>query len=429
MRRLTLLLIPLTFIAFTLLLGAAGLIGRGSASPVVVAQTQAHQQGFVHYALTDVDRRITLARQLNVPDVLDERWYLQPPLVLQRETPGGVVHWTLSTVDVQRNTFTPVMRLTMSTDVYFRIDNVSVHWRPDGSQHATAYVPHTGEIWTSTSDNPDATLLSRVPQNAMYALFWSPDNRILSLKDPSQPGLTLIDASDGSQRTFDAPESSWASWSRDSRHLLIVPFASLFDDSGVAGPPSLVDTQISEQIVLENANSVTWCRNEVLAIDSGGVPSRAIRLIDPVSNEARQIFDLGSLPDFELTSISPMSSECDLLSFSTPADNELRVLNLATGKIISLGQDVLPQGVFEEVMIYQTRTNDGVALWRLDLGLDVPPVLLGSVPFTFGNIRWLDDWQRGLSYDSGRLNLIDLRDSSKVWLANAYNGAFFMLRN
>src|SRR5688500_7366422 len=80
-----------------LMIGAAGLAGRGNESPIAVIQINTRDSNRITYALVEIDRRISTAhRRLPVPELVDERWYAQPPLTLQRMTRGESADWTLS---------------------------------------------------------------------------------------------------------------------------------------------------------------------------------------------------------------------------------------------------------------------------------------------------------------------------------------------
>src|SRR5690606_19119709 len=117
------------------LIGAAGMLGRGSTSLVAVVQDSMRVPNRVGYTLIDVDRRIKMSRALRVPAVLDERWYAQPPLVFQRTTRGArgeFVDWIVSSVDVRRSTLSPVMTLTTGSNARFSTFDLITRDLPDG---------------------------------------------------------------------------------------------------------------------------------------------------------------------------------------------------------------------------------------------------------------------------------------------------------
>lgn len=417
MRRMLLLFSAVAFA--TLIIGAAGMVGRGSASPIAVVQTNMRASDFVTYALVDVDRRTTVARRLPVSAHVDGVWYMSPPLILQRVTRGEFADWTLNTVDVRRNTLSPVMRLTTLNNIRIRILDFIGRERSDGTMQYIVYVPHSGEIWTATPEQPDAVLVATGPRGLPFPMLPSPDGTMLAV---ASTGELLVVNSDGSnERIFEGLETrAWVTWSPDSRKLLVSPVDIYRRESA-----RVVDVTTGELTVLDDVRLAISCGAGYVAITEEAGGFGVTRISE--DGESSAILDPETLNGLEPAGIIQLERQrCDWLVILNRR-NEGMLVQPGSGEMLLLGNDLRIIRADGGTMIYQTRTRNTIEVLELALAPGAQPRLLWQYPRNFTEVRWLDDGaDRGLSVESGRLTLID-RDGQSVIPLDGARAQFYSL--
>ena len=385
----------------TLLIGAAGVAGRGSASPIVAVQINARDSNLVTYTLVDVDRRISITqRRLPVPELVDERWYAQPPLTLQRRTRGESADWTLSTLDVRRNTTSPVMRLTTADNARIRIPDFLIRERQDGTMQHIVYVPHSGEIWAATPQRPDAALIATVPRGLLYPLSPSPDGAMLAVNGPGE--LIVMNADGSNTRTFDGLQTqAWVTWSADRRKLLVSPFDIYSRESA-----RVIDLTTGQQTELSDARLAISCESGYVAITEEAGRFGVTRISE--NGESSAILDAETLNGLEPAGIIQlMEQSCEWLVIVNRRGEALLVA-ISSGQMIQLGNGFPIIRVDGGTLSYGVQAGDMIEIRQLALNSGAQPEALWQYPRTFEEVLWLDDSAtRGLSVESGLLNLIE----------------------
>ena len=405
-----------------LLIGAAGMLGRGSTSPIAAVKTNTRDSDLVTYMLVDIDRHTTTSRRLSVPELVDTWWYTQPLLTLQRVTRGESADWTLSTVDVQRNTMSPVMRLTTADNVRIRTPDFLMRERPDGTIQYTVYVPHSGEIWTAAADNPDAVRVATVPVGLMYPLSVSPDGTKLAVNGAGE--LTVMNADGSNPQTFDGLQSqAWVTWSPDSRKLLASPIDLYSRESA-----RVIDLTTGEQMVLDDTRMAISCGAGYVAITEAAGGFGVTRISE--DGEASAILDMETLNGLEPAGIIQLEERsCDWVMIMNRRGESL-IVEPASGDTIELGSGFPIISKDGDTIVYKVQTGDMIEIRQLVLNSSAPHELLWAYPQTFAEIRWLDDAvDRGLFIDSGRLNLLERDGQFTIPLNGALAEAYTLLED
>jgi hypothetical protein len=414
------------FLSFTavvfasFLLGTAGMLGRGSMSPIAAVQINERAPDLVSYMLVDVDRRTTTARRLPVPELVDERWYAQPPLTLQRVTRGEFADWTLSAVDVRRNTISPVMRLRTSDNVRIRIPDFLTRELPDGAAQYTVYVPHSGEIWTATPDQPDAVLVATAARGLLYPLSLSPDGTRLAVNGA---GELLVMNSDGSDaRTFDGLQTqAWVTWSPDAQKLLASPIDLYSRESARA-----INVQTGEETVMDGARLAISCGTGYVAITEQANGFGITHISE--DGESSAILDAETLNGLEPAGIFQLEEHsCEWLVIMNRRGESILV-QTSSGDTIALGNGFPVIRMDGGRMVYHVQAGNMIEVRRLALNSGAEPELLWAYPRIIEEILWLDDAvDRGLFIDSGQLNLIERSGQFTIPLNGALAESYSLL--
>jgi hypothetical protein len=404
------------------LLGAAVLVGRGNASPIAVIQTNEREPDLVTYVLVDVDRRIgTMHRRLPVPELVDTWWYMQPPLTLQRVTRSEFADWTLSVVDVRRNTMLPVLRLTTANNARIRIPDFLARQLPDGTTQYSVYVPHSGEIWTATPDKPNAALVAKVQRGLPYPLSLSPDGTILAVNGAGE--LTVMNSDGSNARAFDGLQSqAWVTWSPDGQKLLASPLDLYSRESA-----RVIDVLRGELTVLDGARLAISCGAGYVAITEQANGFGVTSISEDGKSSA--ILDAETLNGLEPVGIIQLEEQsCESLLILNRR-GEVLLVHPDSGDMTLLGHNTRPINADGDKLLYQTRASETVEVWQLEMKSGAQPELLGVYMHPFGEIGWLDGGNRGLSIDSGRLRLIERHGLSTIPLNGASAVAYSLLED
>jgi hypothetical protein len=420
MKRPTLLLILLTFTTGTVLTAVAGLAGQGLTSPVAVVQTNESIAGFVSYIIVDAERQLTTARRLlPAPELVEERWHFQPPLLLQRSMRDGRADWSLSMLDARRKALLPVMRLSTSGRAQIGIDNIRFQMRTDGTVHSVVYVPFSGEIWTASSALPDAVHVVTVQPNVQFPLAVSRDGALLAVNDAD--ALLVMNADGSNRRTFPSPLSpSWMTWSSDNQTLLLSP-----PDLRNPQTAYVIDIHTGDQIELINTRFVMSCGTDHIAIieqPTGFEITRFSRI-----GAAHLILDTAMLDEFEPRSLLRIHpNRCDwllVISFR----GEMRLVHVGSSETIPLGRDTSFIGADDYALLYQATDGEMTEVRRLELRSGAQPEALWVYPRLHSQIRWLDGASRGLFMEGTRLKLLQRSAPDTITLTGPTAGAYSLL--
>jgi hypothetical protein len=403
----------------TLLIGAAGLAGRASAAPIAAVQIDDPEPDRVSYMLVDVDRRVSTARGLTVPQLVDERWYAQPPLVLQRVTRGESADWTLSTVEMYRNTLSPVLRLTTDDNVRIRIPDFLVREMPDGTLRYFVYVPHSGEIWTAAPEQPDGVPVAAVTRGLMYPLSVSPDGTMLAVNGAGE--LTVMNADGSDVRTFEGLQTpAWMTWSPDGRKLLASPVDLYSREHALA-----IDVRRGERLVLDGARLAISCGAGYVAITEQANGFGITSITE--DGESRVILDPETLNGLEPAGIIQLEPEhCDWLVISNRRGEALLV-HTDSGEWNPLGTGFRVIRMDGGTMTYRTHAGEMTEIRQIALDTGARPEIRWTYPRTFAEIGWLDGGaDRGLFIHGGLLKLIE-RGGESVLPLNGASAEFYSL--
>lgn len=418
--------LPLSLVltaAAVLMIAASTLAGRSVATTMVAAQLSESRPDFVAYMLVDVERGITTRHTIDLPDGVDARWWALPPLVLQRHRRFEFADWTLSVLDMNDGTLSPLMVLTTLDNARIRIADVIVRELPGGTLHASVYVPHSGEIWHSSSDSPHAALLATVDRNLTYPLHWSPDGTRLAVKAPEAAGLTVMNADGGDLRRYEAAPATWLMWSPDSSKILLTPSGIMDYNQTV----TLVDVERDSARIVDHARFVAWCGEQIVAVhgsESGG----SLSWLDPESGAVRELLSGSALGDAAVISTTPLREDsCEWLFLDSRFDSPRRLLHIASGALIEMGADVRFIELTGSAVTYVALTGDNMEVRRLELAPGAIYETLASYPRTFADIHWIDGWRRGLFIDFRALSLLDTRSAEYIALTDPVVQAFSLV--
>jgi hypothetical protein len=262
------------------------------------------------------------------------------------------------------------------------------------------YVPHSGEIWAATPQQPDAALMATVPRGLFYPLSPSPDGSMLAVNGPGE--LIVMNADGSNMRTFDGLQTqAWVTWSADRRRLLISPFDIYSRESA-----RVIDLTAGQQTVLDDARLAISCESGYVAITEEAGGFGVTRISE--NGESSAVLDAETLDGLEPAGIIQlMEQSCEWLVILNRRGEALLV-HPASGQMFPLGNGFPIISVDGGALSYGIQAGDKIEIRRLDLKTGAQPEVLWRYPRTFEEVLWLDDSAtRGLSVESGLLNLIE----------------------
>jgi hypothetical protein len=281
-------------------------------------------------------------------------------------------------------------------------------------------VPHSGEIWTATPDQPDAVLVATAARGLLYPLSLSPDGTMLAVNGA---GELLVMNTDGSNvRTFDGLQTqAWMTWSPDSRKLLASPIDLYSRESARA-----INVQTGEETVMDGARLAISCGTSYVAITEEANGFGITHISE--DGESSAILDPETLNGLEPAGIIQLEEQsCEWLVIVNRR-GESMLVQTSSGDTIPLGSGFRVIGVDDGVMLYRAQAGSVVEIRRLALESGAQPELMWQYPRTFAEILWLDDEAaRGLFVDSGRLNLIERDGQFTIPLNGALAESYSLL--
>lgn len=432
MKRIRLLLIPLSVVMFTLLLGVAILIGRGIHTPMVVVNaTGFGRPEQLVYEIIDIDRQLSTYNAFMIPNALSIQADGYPAQVWQRNAQRDTVEWIFSHADALTGELIPRMTFTIPSEFDIAPGQFSVtqlwpeeRWR--------AYIPGSGQILESSGGDPQARVLATLPTDGrgrVRPIYWLDGGERFAMGDAE--GLTFMKL-DGSERKHLALEtraSAFPSYSWDKKFMFVQSFNLL-----VTGPP-VADIPVYDADTLDVKSTYVgrspyWCEQHLAFLAEGELDTPELHLADVGTGKVTRL-PLDSVTSSLNNLISyPVGGErgAACRAFTVMGEEKMWIVVRETGEVISIGSFVSFSRIEDNMLVYQVPagTSD-LEIRRVSLDWPHHHELLGTVQTLRQPITLFDNYERGLYLRGVRLMLVDVASETQTELAHRVSGRSFYL--
>ena len=400
-------LLPGLLTACCLLIYAAGLIGRAIPAMIVAGRERDSTLDPMHVLLIDLSRGLSIERRIAVPDAIRADWDMRPPQVLMRRTGPNEVIFTLNRLDFSHMRLESLVTHRVPADPRPRDLIVAF-----SGQRAAVYSPATGEVTLIDRALPVNPRVSVTENSTEMVMAWSPDGRILAVKDYRSGQLALLDGA--SIRLVGTFRNAAPVWLPDGRSILLAQDSFV----GRNGRILILDAITgkanphTESLV---GRSAAICGTRLLGYvyvtPDGG---HTVQTRDLDTGETMTILETGRAGDQEVTALTfAPRAACDwlLLEMRRPNERESKLyrLHLPTSDLGFLGDNARVLELTAEAAIYAS-TTAGVAftVQRAAFAVDTEPEIFGRIPAQNEAILWMEGYRRGLFLRSGQLWTLDL---------------------
>lgn len=432
MRRLRLLLIPLTLTLFTLMIGAAGLIGRGIHTPMVVVNaTGFGRPEQLLYEVIDIDRQLATENAFTIPN----DYSIEPEgnigRVWQRIEHGETVEWIFSHADALTGKLIPRMTFTLPIEFDTNPGQFSVS-RLWPEERWRAYIPGSGQILEASGGDPQARVLATIPTDGrglVRSIFWLKGGQRLAISDAE--GFTFMNL-DGSERTHlarDTLQPGFPSYSLDGKSMFVQNYNFI-----VSGPP-VAEIPVYDGDTLEVKStyvgrSPNWCEQHLTFLAEGESGAPELHLADvgtdnvtrlPLDGVTSSTNTLFSFPVWD-----EHSESCRAFMIMDGA--QMWIVLRETGELIPVGSYVSYSRIQDNTLVYQLPSGaNGLEVWRIRLDSPSERELLGTHQTLGQPITFFDGFERGLYLRGIRLMLVDVPSGTQTELAHRVSGRSFYL--
>lgn len=418
MKRISILLIPLTFVAFILLIGAAVLLGRATPTTVVATDlidypSREHET----FGLLDINRRHLIRSSVYIPGVRDSEFYGRMFRVLQRTERDEQMEWTFSVIDIRTGSLIPLMHLKTSPDErvreadFWSLDDISLPTRERPGRWQV-YLEKSGQVWETDGHSIEARLAATYDPNLLYYHPMA-DGRVAAMRED---GLTLMNA-DGSDRvdvsTLEIPDG-WSHVSPDSKYIVTMTLGAADSNAKI----TLHSTADLSLVAEFTGVYPTWCGGRLIYFGMGESGRSTVHRVD-LETGAEEATPLQNVPallnsGYFLNSIDLMDEYCDWLE-TQPIPNEPKwVLHLPSGLFYDLGFGGQILEIDGDTLTYRTRESTMTQERRL-VGGEAGSTLLAEYPTLGEDLIYIGEW-RGLYVGISTLWLVDMAAGTQIEL-------------
>lgn len=432
MKRIRLLLIPLSVVMFTLLLGVAILIGRGIHTPMVVVNaTGFGRPEQLVYEIIDIDRQLSTYNAFMIPNALSIQADGYPAQVWQRNAQRDTVEWIFSHADALSGELIPRMKFTIlgEFDTVPGQFSVTQLW-PE--ERWRAYIPGSGQILEASGGDPQARVLATLPAEARgssIGVYWLDGGDRLAMADAN--GLTFMKL-DGSERKHLALEtraSVYPSYSLDEKFMFVQSFNLIVSGPPVAEIP-VYDVDTLEVKSTYIGRSPYWCEQHLAFLAEGKSDAPELHLADVGTGNVTRLPLDGVTSSMNTLLSFPVRDERgeSCWAFMIIDGEKMWIVVRETGEVISIGSFVSFSRIEDNMLVYQAPAGiSDLEIRRVSLDWPHHHELLGTVQTLRQPITLFDNYERGLYLRGVRLMLVDVASGTQTELAHRVSGRSFYL--
>lgn len=380
----------------TLLIGAAGMLGRGIDSTFVLVEIRENEPVTVTYGILDLDRGILARRVIDVPGYASTNFGLFPPLVMQSVWGDKTIDWTLNSLDVWTGVLTP--------EAYIQTDNrtllESFFFRQHADGHWIHYHPSDTVIYFTQDNSLEAKSIEAGPASGTVL---SNDGRRFAVEVMGVIFITDMETGERTAAEHRIPSPAEIRWSPDDRYITV------FKQGDTDNAMQVIDTESLETVAEFRGRALRWCGDRLIYTAN---PSESIfeaRLHDLSTGSEERVLtrDLSELAVTQrnLTVAALNAGSCDWLFIS--AGNALtELMHRESGRIIPLGYSPMARPFsFADGAVMVTMASPQLTELRrvrLDPATEEYEVLF-SLDRLSTSVTWIDDARGGLYLRSDNL--------------------------
>jgi hypothetical protein len=414
---------------FTLLIGAAGLIGRGIHTPMVVVDaTGFGRPGQLIYEIIDIDRQLATQHTFTIANEHSIQTEGYPGQVWQRIEHGDTVEWIFSHANGLTGELNPRIQFTIPVEFDAAPGQFSVsqlwpeeRWR--------AHIPGSGQILEASGGDPQARVVATLPADGLDgSVFWLDGGEKLAVIGD---GLTFMNL-DGSQRkhlALDTQEFVFPSYSWDEKYMFVQDY-----NITMSGPP-VVEIPVYDADTLEVTStyigrSPYWCEQHIAFLAEGESDTPELHLADVGTGDVTRL-PLDSITSSMNTLLSfPVWDQGieTCRAFMVMDGAQSWIILRETGEIIPVGTYASFTGIEDNALVYQVMSGaNGLEIWRLRLDEPQEPELLSMLQTLGQPVTLFDGVERGLYLRGVRLMLVDVASGAQTELSSHVSGRSFYL--
>lgn len=370
----------------TLLIGAAGMLGRGIPTKFVLAEIRENEPNVVTYGILDLDRNILARRVIDVPGYSSTGLGRYPPLVMQSVWGDGTIDWTLSSVDVWTGALTPEVKLQTDRRRYL----YDLHFRQHADGHWTYHDPSDSNLYFTDGDAVEAKSIESA------STLLSNDGKRFAIDVMGVIFFTDLATGARSFVEHDVASPYNIRWSPDDRYMTV------FNTGDTDSTMQVIDTERLEIAAEFQGRALRWCGDRLIYVTNPRENIFEAWLYDLETGAEELVLtrDLSELAvtqrDLTVAGLKPDS--CDWL-YVGEGNALSELMHRENGRTIPLGYS--PFGVpfsFTDDAVMVTMASPQLTELRrivLDPATESYEVLV-SLKRLSTSITWIDDARGGL---------------------------------